>query len=136
MIKYKLAKQQQTVLAEIAIFLMIASYLIMKIVQLWGEYQQLLDWTKTLRWKEAITLKTSYIKLETSFIHNKWKVSVYGVAIPELNIREYLVRYISGNQDKMSVYRYFGMKDKLDEVKNEAIKNIDSLVYSKECINT
>lgn len=49
MIKYKLAKQQQTVLAGIAIFLMIASYLIMKIVQLWSEYQQLLDWTKTLR---------------------------------------------------------------------------------------
>lgn len=49
MIKHKLTRQQQADMAGLAIFLMIASYLIMKILQLWSEYQQSLDWIKTLK---------------------------------------------------------------------------------------
>lgn len=51
-------------------------------------------------------------------------MSIYSVLLPESNSREYLVRYISGDKDKMSIYKFYGLQDRLDDVKKIAIESI------------
>ncbi len=49
MIKHKLTRRQQAGLAELGIYLMIAGFLIVNIIQLWFEYQQTLSWIESLK---------------------------------------------------------------------------------------
>lgn len=64
------------------------------------------------------------IRFEEDFKYKEWKMSIYSVLLPESNSREYLVRYISGDKDKMSIYKFYGLQDRLDDVKKIAIESI------------